>query len=162
MAPLTLGESEWFFCRHWGDIPGTDGTTKVHGGVVNASNNRNISLSDEGLDGDLSGSLIERTADTDEGLGGDEGCFVGTSSILVDKVDLETLTEDNERNSDKDENLSALAVLHEDTDEDGGNLESNTEGITVNGQYGSLEKRYWTAYSIRVEWPGLNPPATWR
>lgn len=78
----------------------------------------------------MSCGLVECSSNTDEGLGCNETGFTSAVTVHVDKVDLETLTQNNKGNADEDKDLSALAVLHENTNKNGGDLERNAKGVT--------------------------------
>ena len=112
-----------------GSIPSTNSSTKVHRCVVNARDNRDILLGNKSLDGDLGSCLVESPTYAYKSLCCDERSFVGVVSVHVHQIDHQALSKNAQWNTDEDEDLAALGILHEYTYEDGGNLECHTESI---------------------------------
>jgi len=100
-------------------VPCSNGATDAHRRIINAGDDGDIFLLNDGLDGNLRGGLVERATHTDESLGRDEAHLIGWAiAILVYKVDLKPLAEHDDWDADEDENLGSLCVPHQQADED--------------------------------------------
>ena len=92
-------------------VPCADCTTEVHGSIVDGSDYRDILLGNKSLNRHLSSSLVECTPYTNERLRSNKGGFVGTSSVLIHKVDLKSLAENTKRYANVDVGLAVLVYF---------------------------------------------------
>ena len=81
-------------------------------------------------------------------------------AVHIYQIDHQALSKNAQRNTDEDKDLTALGILHEYAYEDGGNLECHTESIARQVLVTCIFGFILWAYSMRVAWPGLKPPAT--